>query len=114
MEQEYRKMLASDPDTEVRTSAILCLVRLATGNSPTTSNELVRKVAVRDDLCRMCARIARDSANARNMRAVAYGGLLDLKGLDMPINMTRALLNPNVDLDTIIDWRWVDSVIPKT
>ena len=92
----------------------LCLVRLSTGNSPTTSNELVKKMTMRDDLCRMCARIARDSANTRDMRAVAYQSLLDLKGYSMTTSMTRVFLNPNVDLDTLIDWSWVDSVIPKT
>ena len=101
MEQRYRQMLASDPDTDVRTVALVCLVKLSNANS-------------KDDLCRICARIARDSANTRDMRGVAYKSLLNLKGYSMTMSMSREFLNRNVDLDTLIDWRWVDSVVPKT
>src|SRR6266568_5086814 len=90
MEQRYMQMLATDPNSDVRASAILCLVHLSTENS-------------KDDICRMCAHIARDSANTRNLRAVAYKGLLTLKGYSMTISMGRAFLNRNVDLDTLID-----------
>jgi hypothetical protein len=48
------------------------------------------------------------------MRGVAYKSLLNLKGYSMTMSMSREFLNRNVDLDTLIDWRWVDSVIPKT
>lgn len=97
-EHVFRTIALSDPDSEMRATAISCLIALHSGNSD-------KAVAT------FLATFVSDECNSFALRAVAYLGLLQVQGIAIPAELMGRLAMGSDKLPEVVDWGLVTSFL---